>query len=62
MERADFRSIGRDAQVALRQRAVHLVLHEGMKQGQAARAKREKAVIYWSDETGVCNQDQIGRG
>ncbi len=28
----------------------------------AARAKREKAVIYWSDETGVCNQDQIGRG
>ncbi len=28
----------------------------------AARAKREKAVIYWSDETGICNQDQIGRG
>jgi DDE superfamily endonuclease len=28
----------------------------------AARAKREKAVIYWNDETGVCNQDQIGRG
>ena len=28
----------------------------------AARAKREKAVIYWGDETGVCNQDQIGRG
>ncbi len=28
----------------------------------AARAKREKAAIYWSDETGVCNQDQIGRG
>jgi transposase len=28
----------------------------------AARAKRERAVIYWSDETGVCNQDQIGRG
>ncbi len=28
----------------------------------AARAKRAKAVIYWSDETGVCNQDQIGRG
>lgn len=28
----------------------------------AARATREKAVIYWSDETGVCNQDQIGRG
>jgi hypothetical protein len=22
----------------------------------------EKAAIYWSDETGVCNQDQIGRG
>jgi transposase len=28
----------------------------------AARAKRKRAVIYWSDETGVCNQDQIGRG
>lgn len=28
----------------------------------AARAKRERAVIYWSDETGICNQDQIGRG
>ena len=28
----------------------------------AARAKREKAAIYWSDETGICNQDQIGRG
>jgi transposase len=28
----------------------------------AARAKREKALIYWSDETGVCNQDQIGKG
>ena len=25
----------------------------------AARAKREKAVIYWGDETGVGNQDQI---
>jgi transposase len=28
----------------------------------AARAKREKAAIYWSDETGICNQDQIGKG
>ena len=28
----------------------------------AARAKREKAAIYWSDETGVRNQDQIGKG
>ena len=28
----------------------------------AARAKRERAVIYWSDETGINNQDQIGRG
>src|SRR3990172_13240319 len=28
----------------------------------ALRAKREKAVIYWSDETGVNNQDQIGKG
>jgi len=24
--------------------------------------KRDKAVIYWSDETGICNQDQIGKG
>ncbi len=28
----------------------------------AARAKRAKAAIYWGSETGVCNQDQIGRG
>lgn len=28
----------------------------------AARAKREKAMIYWGDETGICNQDQIGKG
>ena len=28
----------------------------------ARRAKREKALIYWGDETGVSNQDQIGRG
>lgn len=28
----------------------------------AARAKREAAVIYWGDETGVSNIDQIGRG
>ena len=27
-----------------------------------ARAKRDKAVIYWSDETAICNQDQIGKG
>jgi transposase len=27
----------------------------------ARRAKREKAHIYWGDETGVSNQDQIGR-
>ena len=27
----------------------------------ARRAKREKALIYWGDETGVSNQDQIGR-
>ncbi len=25
------------------------------------RAKTEGAIIYWGDETGVCNQDQIGR-
>ena len=24
--------------------------------------KREKAAIYWSDETGIRNQDQIGKG
>ena len=28
----------------------------------ARRAKREKALIYWGDETGISNQDQIGRG
>jgi|HubBroStandDraft_6_1064221.scaffolds.fasta_scaffold221684_2 transposase len=28
----------------------------------AARAKREKAVIHWSGETGVRDQDQTGRG
>jgi transposase len=27
----------------------------------ARRAKREKAVLYWGDETGVSNQDQVGR-
>lgn len=27
----------------------------------AKRAKAEKAVIYWGDETGISNQDQIGR-
>jgi transposase len=27
----------------------------------ARRAKREGAVIYWGDETGISNQDQIGR-
>lgn len=27
----------------------------------ARRAKREKALIYWGDETGVSNQDQVGR-
>ncbi len=34
--RKDFRSIGRDAKVALRERAVYLVLHEGMTQAEAA--------------------------
>jgi len=28
----------------------------------ARRAKREKALICWGDETGISNQDQIGRG
>ncbi len=27
----------------------------------AGRAKRERAVVYWGDETGISNQDQIGR-
>jgi transposase len=27
----------------------------------AERAKAERAVIYWGDETGISNQDQIGR-
>lgn len=29
--------------------------------GIVARAKRERAVIYWGDETGISNQDQTGR-
>src|SRR5262249_29695969 len=28
----------------------------------ARRAKAEGAVIYWGDEAGISNQDQIGRG
>jgi transposase len=28
----------------------------------ARRAKREKALIFWGDETGISNQDQVGRG
>ncbi len=28
----------------------------------AARAKHERAVLYWGDETGINNQDQIGKG
>jgi len=27
----------------------------------AKRAKAQKAVIFWGDETGISNQDQIGR-
>src|SRR5918994_7496174 len=27
----------------------------------ARRAKQERAVVYWGDETGISNQDQIGR-
>ena len=27
----------------------------------AARPKREKAAIYWSGETGICNQDKETR-
>ena len=36
MERKDFRRIGRDAQEALRERAVYRVLHEGKTQAEAA--------------------------
>lgn len=28
----------------------------------ARRARQERALIYWGDETGISNQDQIGRG
>jgi transposase len=28
----------------------------------ARRAKQDKALIYWGDETGISNQDQVGRG
>jgi len=27
----------------------------------ARRAKQERAIVYWGDETGISNQDQIGR-
>ncbi|MDQ6703342.1 MAG: hypothetical protein M3Z96_09700 [Pseudomonadota bacterium] len=37
-KRQDFRGIGRDAQVAPRERAVYLVLHEGKTQAEAAYA------------------------
>jgi transposase len=48
MERTDFRSIGREAQEALRKRAVHLVLDEGMTQGEAARvAGVHRQVVNW---------------
>ena len=36
MERKDFRRIGRDAQEALRERAVYLVLREAKTQAEAA--------------------------
>jgi hypothetical protein len=35
-KRKDFRSIGRDAKVALRERAVYLVLHDDKTQAEAA--------------------------
>src|SRR5690349_9367083 len=38
MEARDFRGLGRAAQEALRRRALFLIEHEGMTQGQAARA------------------------
>jgi len=38
MDYTDFRSIGRGAREALRERAVYLVLHDGMTQGEAAAA------------------------
>jgi transposase len=34
---------------------------EGIYPAIAKRAKSERAVIYWGDETGISNQDQIGR-
>jgi len=36
MDQKDFRSIGRDAQEALRERAVYLVVQEGKTQAEAA--------------------------
>ena len=43
----NFRSVGRDAQEALRERAVYLVLHEAMTQGEAARATRRRFRTGW---------------
>ena len=50
-KRKDFRSIGRDSQVALRERAVYLVLHERKTQAEAAWAvgihrKRDRKIIH----------------
>src|SRR3954468_9125286 len=38
MDARDFRGLGRQAQEALRRRALYLVEHEGMTQAEAARA------------------------
>jgi hypothetical protein len=41
MDPRDFRGIGREAQEALHEPAVYLLLHEGTTQGKAAQGKRD---------------------
>ncbi|MGI8569734.1 MAG: hypothetical protein ACR2KT_12035 [Methylocella sp.] len=59
MERKDFRGIGRDAQEALRKRAVYLVLHGSRTQAEAAGlvGVRRQVVNRWilrNRDEGAC--------
>ncbi len=62
MEQKDFRSIGRDAQEALRERAVYLVLREGKTQAEAAglAGVHRQVVNRWAGrhrDEGACKMD-----
>ena len=66
METRDFRSLGRSAQEELRRRAVFLVEHDGLSQGEAARivGVERQAVNIWvrrgSAQPTVCTLDGAG--